>query len=185
MPEIGAARNLPPSPNNNFLLSLLPMCPFSDSLNHALQVVGRDCMTPPSWHRQVLELARQRFAELPSPRNSQPQLLVISYGEIHCRTFTSVSTDADEPSRADFEISKRIEDLRGTPCEAYAVASLVIWNQPGYQTWALSVRGAEQNDLLETAWLQRVSFASDSGQITCHECWAFDQAVRPNALLSQ
>lgn len=145
--------------------------------------VRRSPMTPPSWHQKVLELARQRFAELPSPRDSQPLLLFIQYGEIHCRTFFSDSADADEPSSAHYQIWKRIDDLRDTAGEAYAVASLTRCNSPSIgQCWAISVQGAERGNAHETRWFQRITFDSASGQITGHEYWQCDLTRRRNAL---
>lgn len=140
-------------------------------------------MTPPNWHQTVLDLARQRFAQLPSPRDPQPLLLFIRYGQIHCRTYFSDSEDADEPSNAHYQIWKRIDDLRDTSAEAYAVASITISNSPpAERCWAISVQGAERGDLHEARWLQRVSFDSESPQITGHECWLSDLTRRPNAL---
>jgi hypothetical protein len=145
--------------------------------------VRRSPMTPPSWHQKVHELARQRFAELPSPQDSRPLLLFIRYREIHCRTFFSDSADADEPSSAHYQIWKRIDDLRGTDTEAYAVAALTISNSPsGEQCWAISVQGAERGSPHETRWLQRTTFGSTSTQITGHEYWQCDLTRRPNAL---
>jgi hypothetical protein len=145
--------------------------------------VRRKRMTPSEWHREVLELARQRLAELPSPADSKPLLLFIRHGQIHCRTLFSDSRDADEPSSAHYQIWKRIDDLRGTDAEAYAVASLTICNSPSAeQCWAIDVQGAERADAYETTWLQRISFDSETGQITGHECWPFNPIRRPNAL---
>jgi hypothetical protein len=140
-------------------------------------------MTPPTWHQKVFELARQRFAQLTTPRDSQPLLLFIQYGQIHCQTFFSDSGDADEPSSAHYQIWKRIDDLRDTPGEAYAVASLTICNAPSTeQSWAIRVQGAQRGDLYEATWLQRISFDSKSGQVTGHECWPCELTRRPNAL---
>jgi hypothetical protein len=140
-------------------------------------------MTPSNWHHKVFELARQRFAELPSALDSQPLLLFIRYGEVHCRTFFSDSTDADEPSRAHYQIWKRIDDLRGTPAEAYAVASLTIRNLPsGEKSGVIDVRGAERGDPYEVRWSQRITFDSESGQITGHEWRPFELTRPPNAL---
>jgi len=138
-------------------------------------------MIAPSWHQKGFELARQRFAELPSPKDSKPLLLFIRHGQIHSRTFFSDSSDADEPSNAHYQIWKRIDDLRDTAAEAYAVASLTLSSSPSAaQCWAICVQGAERADPYEARWFQRISF--ESGQITAHEFWPCELTRRPNAL---
>ena len=140
-------------------------------------------MTPPNWHQKVFELARQRFAELPSPLDSWPLLLFIRHGQVHCRTFISDSSDADEPPKAHYQIWKRIDDLRDTAAEAYAVASLTIRDSPlGEKCGVITVQGAERGDPYEARWFQRISIDSESGKITGHECWPFELTRPPNAL---
>ena len=91
--------------------------------------------------------------------------------------------DADEPSSAHYQIWKRIDDLKDTPGEAYAVASLAIWNGPsGDQSWVISVKGAEREDAYETQWFQRISFDPESGRITGHEYWPCELTRPRNAL---
>ncbi|HEV2692904.1 MAG TPA: hypothetical protein VG347_08400 [Verrucomicrobiae bacterium] len=87
-------------------------------------------MTPPNWHQKIFELARLRFSELPLPQDLHSRLLFIKHGEIHCRMFFSNGADADKPSQSDYLIWKRIADIKDTPAEAYAVASLVIGMEP-------------------------------------------------------
>ena len=152
-------------------------------LSPGVAELWRNRMSPPIWHQKVLELALLRLSELPMYRRSQAALLFIKHGEIHCRILFRENENADEPSRADYEVAKRIADLKDTPAEAYAEANLVIWNEPsGHQANAVSVTGAERNDPHETEWLQRITFDPESGLITGHECWTHDISRKANAL---
>ncbi len=97
--------------------------------------------------------------------------------------FVSDSTDADEPSSAHYQIWHRIDDLRDTAADAYAVASLAVQKLPsGERCGVISVQGAERGDPQEARWFQRISFGPGSGQTTGHECWPFELSRLPNAL---
>jgi hypothetical protein len=140
-------------------------------------------MVAPNWHQKVFDLARQRFEELPVPKRSRAMLLFIRYGQIHCRTFFSDSRDADELPSAHYQMWKRIDDLRDTAAEAYAVASLTLSSSPSTpQCSVIDVQGAERGDPYESRWFQRISFDPESGNIAGHECWPCELTRRPNAL---
>lgn len=110
-------------------------------------------------------------------------LLFIRHGQIHCRTFFSDSRDADELPTAHYQMWKRIDDLKGTAAEAYAVATLTGGSSPLMaDCGAIYVRGAERDDAVESGWFQRISSAPGAEHIEAHECWPSDVGRAPNAI---